>query len=58
MKNIIISILIMIKKINRNYIYEKELIKNIKIIVDYQIESFQVLFEDWKCIEMALTKDG
>ena len=39
------------KEIKRNYIYENEKINLIKIIIDYQVESFEDLFYDCECIE-------
>ena len=49
-KNIIIYMLIIIKKKKkRNYLNEN--VKKIKIIIDYQIKSFEGLFEDCECIE-------
>jgi hypothetical protein len=43
MKNIIIYILIKIKKMN--YINKDEQIEHIKIIIDYQVKSFEKLFK-------------
>ena len=34
------------KEINRNYIKENDKIKNIKIIIDYQVKSFSGLFQE------------
>ena len=44
------------EEINRNYINENEEIKIIKIIIDYQIKSFEKLFENCKCIESIYFK--
>ena len=45
------------KEINRTYLNKNENVANIKIIIDYQIESFDSLFEDCKCIEsISFTK--
>ena len=39
------------EEIKRNYIYEGEQINKIKIIIDYQIKSFENLFYNCDCIE-------
>ena len=39
------------KKYKRNYLKENEQIKTIKIIIDYQVKSFEKLFAGYKCIE-------
>ena len=39
------------KEIKRNYFTNKEEITKIKIIIDYEIKSFNRLFEEYKCIE-------
>ena len=39
------------KEIKRNYLNENEDIEKIKIVLDYQIKSFEGLFEYCKCIE-------
>ena len=39
------------KEIKRNYLNENENIEKIKIIIDYQIESFEELFMNCECIE-------
>ena len=39
------------KEINRNYFYENESVKNIKIIIDYHVKSFKELFHNCVCIE-------
>ena len=39
------------EKIKRNYLYEKEKIERIKIIIDYQVKSFEKLFNDCEYIE-------
>ena len=39
------------EEIKRNYIKELENVKKIKIIIDYQITSFENLFNNCKCIE-------
>ena len=39
------------KEIKRNYLKENENVKKIKIIIDYQIKSFENLFENCKCVE-------
>ena len=39
------------EEIKRKYINELENVKKIKIIIDYQIKSFEGLFEECKCIE-------
>ena len=39
------------KEIKRNYINEEEEIKIIKLIINYQIISFENLFSDCECIE-------
>ena len=39
------------KEIKRKYINKNEDIKIIKIIIDYQVESFEKLFNDCDCIE-------
>jgi len=39
------------KEIKRNYLYEKENVAKLKIILDYKVKSFEGLFEDCKCIE-------
>ena len=38
-------------EINRNYLKENEQIKKIKIIIEYQVTSFEDLFHSCKCIE-------
>ena len=44
------------KEIKRNYINKDEEIKTIKIVIDYQIETFDKLFEDYKYIESICFK--
>ena len=44
------------EEINRNYINENEEIKIIKIIIDYQIKSFEQLFKNCNCIESIYFK--
>ena len=39
------------EEIKRNYINEGEEIKMIKIIIDYQVDTFEKLFHSCKCIE-------
>ena len=41
------------EEIKRNYLNENEneKVKNIRIIIDYQIKSFKNLFYNYKCIE-------
>ena len=39
------------EEIERNYLNENEKVSNIKIIIDYQVKSFNELFKDCKCIE-------
>ena len=39
------------EEIKRNYIMKGEEIKIIKIIINYQVESFEMLFNDCNCIE-------
>ena len=51
MKYIVIYILIIIKEeIKRTYLNENEQIKTIKIIIDYQLKSFEMLFYFCECI--------
>ena len=38
------------EEIKRNYLNENENVENIEIIIDYQIKSFEGLFEDCECI--------
>ena len=40
-----------VEEIKRNYLNENEKIKTIKIIIDYQVTSFEKLFSHCKCIE-------
>ena len=44
------------EEINRNYIDEDDNIKNINIIIDYQIKSFKKLFNNCNCIESIYFK--
>ena len=44
------------EEIKRNYINKDEQIKIIKIIIDYQIESFEELFQNCYCIESIYFK--
>ena len=44
------------EEIKKNYINENEKIKIIKIIIDYQIKSFKVLFDNCICIESIYFK--
>jgi len=44
------------KEIKRDYLKENEHIKKIKVIIDYQIMSFEDLFENCKCIESIYFK--
>ena len=44
------------EEIKRNYINENENITKIKIIIDYQVKSFEGLFEDCSCIEYIYFK--
>ena len=44
------------EEIKRNYLNEYENINNIKIIIDYQVESFYKLFFNCQCIEYIYTK--
>ena len=44
------------EEINRNYLKENEKVKNIKIIIDYQIKSFENLFANCKCISSIYFK--
>ena len=44
------------KEIKRTYIKENEKVKNIKVIIDYQIESFKELFMDCHCIDSIFFK--
>ena len=44
------------KEIKRTYIKENEKVKNIKIIIDYQVESFKELFMDCHCIDSIFFK--
>ena len=44
------------EEIKRNYFNEAEEIKIIKIIIDYQIDSFAELFSNCKCIELIYFK--
>ena len=44
------------KEIKRNFIYKDEEIKVIKIIIDYQITSFEILFYNCYCIESIYFK--
>ena len=44
------------EEIKRNYIYEDEDIKIIRIKIDYQVKSFENLFSDCKCIESLYFK--
>ena len=39
------------KEIKRNYLNENENVSKLKIIIDYQIKSFERLFDNCKCIE-------
>ena len=39
------------KEIKRNYLYPDEQIKTIKIIINYQVKSFEALFRYCECIE-------
>ena len=43
-------------EIKRNYINKDEQIKIIKIIIDYQVNSFDLLFNNCKCIESICFK--
>jgi len=44
------------KDITRNYLNENENIKKVKIIIDYQIKSFEGLFSNCKCIKYIYFK--
>ena len=44
------------EEIKRNYINKDEKIKKIRIIIDYQVESFERLFEYCDCIESIYFK--
>ena len=44
------------EEINRKYIKENEEIKIIRIIIDYQVQSFEKLFFDCKCVESLTFK--
>ena len=44
------------EEIKRNYLKDNEKIKNIKIQIDYQVESFIGLFDDCKCISSITFK--
>ena len=39
------------EEIKRNYLNEKDQVKTIKIIIDYQVKSLDHLFEECECIE-------
>ena len=45
------------EEIKRNFIKNYEKISNIKIIIDYQVESFNELFNDCKCIKSIYFKN-
>ena len=45
------------KEIKRNYIEKNEQIQIIKIIIDYQIKSFEKLFDECDCIESIYLKN-
>ena len=44
------------KEIKRQYINEKENVTKLNIIINYQVKSFEKLFEDCKCIEYIFFK--
>ena len=44
------------EKVKRKYIKENEEIKIIRIIIDYQVQSFEKLFFDCKCVESLTFK--
>ena len=44
------------EEIKRNYLNENENVKKIKIIIDYQIKSFENLFKICKCVEYIYFK--
>ena len=44
------------EEIKRNYINKDDQIKIIKIIVDYQVNSFEKLFEDCECVKYIYYK--
>ena len=44
------------EEIKRNYLKEKEQIKIIKIIIDYQVKSFEDLFDSCGCVESIYFK--
>ena len=45
------------KEINRNILYKDDKVKMIKIIIDYQVESFAGLFYKCECIESIKFKN-
>ena len=44
------------EEIKRNYLNKNENVEKIKIIIDYQIKSFEKLFENCECIEYIYFK--
>ena len=44
------------EEINRSYLNEKENVSKIKIIIDYQVKSFEKLFYNCECIEYIYFK--
>ena len=44
------------EEIKRNYLNENENVEKLKIIIDYQIKSFEGLFENCECIEYMCFK--
>ena len=44
------------EEINRYYLNEKEEVRNIKIIIDYQVKSFKKLFYNCECISSIFFK--
>ena len=46
------------EEIKRNYLDEKENITKLKIIIDYQVKSFESLFSNCECIEYIYFKNS